>query len=56
MWHNALLSGVSGKKFPPLKKFLSTAKNPVKSVNEHAIMDWLKAYKKRYDKENGSGR
>lgn len=51
MWHNALLSGASGKNFPKLEKFMSSYKKPSKSVDEGAIMGWLKAYSKRYKKE-----
>jgi hypothetical protein len=54
MWHNALLSGVSGKGFPKLERFLTTQKKHVNGVDEHAIMGWLKAYKERYKKEHGS--
>lgn len=54
MWHNAILSGVSPKKFPKLSQFLHSAKKPVKSLNENAIMDWLKGYSREYKKQNAS--
>lgn len=54
MWHNALLSGASGKGFPSLDKFLSSYKAPVKKVDEQAMMGWLKSYSKRYKKEHGT--
>ena len=56
MWHNALLSGVSGKKFPKLDMFMSNNKKSKKSVDESSIKAWLKAYSKRYEEANAGSK
>lgn len=56
MWHTAMLSGVTGKKFPPLKKFLSSSQKPVDGYNridENALKAGLKAYSERWKKKHG---
>ena len=54
-WHNALLSGASGKSFPAIEKFMINPprKKAVKGVDEGAIMDWLKTYSRERERRGG---